>query len=111
MTYNELMEEVEGIDAEEIPSDPESVVEQSEEEEEVVNAMISISQSDSESDSEENIPLSVIQHNLIKASNKRNWSKSTVPEEPGNFTAESGISESVKSMDSPTPGKIFQLFF
>ncbi|CAH1979203.1 unnamed protein product [Acanthoscelides obtectus] len=41
----------------------------------------------------------------------RDWTKDGVPKEPGDFIADSGITDVVKNLDSPTPGKLLQLFF
>ncbi|CAH1956506.1 unnamed protein product [Acanthoscelides obtectus] len=111
MTYDELLHEIENLDADPIPSDSESIVDVSEDEYEITertNADLNIADTDSDSDDE---PLAVLQVRLRVLSSTRDWSTSTSPKSPEDFVADSGITNIVKDLESPTPGKLFQLFF
>ena len=115
MSYDELMNEIATIDQEDIPSDGESVVEDSDDDfdtGQIIQDVILDPSSDS--DSEDGKPLSIVQAK-IKAStsgygSQRDWSKHKSPKSPENFISESGVTEKVKNMESPSPGKIYQLF-
>lgn len=108
MTYKELLEEIDKIDAEDIPSDGSETEGSENENDETVN--FTIVDSDTDSDPEMNIPLSFIKKN-IQSSNHRDWSKNVTRQFPGHFFEDSGITDHVKHLPSPTPGKLFQLFF
>ncbi|CAH1996242.1 unnamed protein product [Acanthoscelides obtectus] len=111
MTYDELLHEIENLDADPIPSDSESIMDVSEDEYEITertNADLNIADTDSDSDDE---PLAVLQARLRVLSSTRDWSTSTSPKSPEDFVADSGITNIVKDLESPTPGKLFQLFF
>lgn len=56
-------------------------------------------------DSEDNIPLSML------ARTKLQWSRNVSVEQPPDFNAYAGVPHFIKSMDDPTPYKLFQLFF
>ncbi|XP_030758601.1 uncharacterized protein LOC115884234 [Sitophilus oryzae] len=117
MLYDELMESIEDI-----PSDVDSVVDVSEEETDMMDNTQDIIimkldlETDSEDDPEDDLPLSVLQSQLRASSScnvgdSRDWSKTMLPEKPGDFVDDFGITDIVMNMDTPTPGKLFQLFF
>lgn len=103
-------------DAEPIPSEPESVFSESEDEDDQIlldQTTPALNFTDSDTDPEDNVPLSILATNLLPVPpvNSNDWSKLVEPVPPSNFTSESGIKPVVREMVDPTPYKLFKLFF
>lgn len=113
MTYNDLMEEIEDMG---IPSDPESIVDNSDGELQETDSTDNMILMDPEpdSDSEDDLPLSVLRSKFnpsLSLPQSRDWSKLLGPQKPDEFIGDFGITDIVKKIDNPTAGKLFQLFF
>lgn len=110
MTYQELLDEIETVDAQSLPSGTESDNDVEEDIEEIsdVNPVLS---SDSDSDNE---PLAALQNRLKQSANlipqPPIWGTLERPDAPSPFTEVSGVPEDIKN-SNPTPFSLFRLFF